>query len=92
MLSRESSDKKISDLYLARSEGKIIQFQDISGEWYNVRVEQTLYDFHRIKPQTVDEAAEEFASTYTMLTAKEDALARKGFKFGVKFQKEQGNS
>ena len=55
-------DKKLSSLYLARSEGKIIQHRDIVGKWFDTPLlSQISYSF-RIKPQTVEEAAKEYVN------------------------------
>lgn len=57
----KETDKKLSDLYLARSEGKIIQAKDALGKWHNLDPGYAINEFHRIRPQTEEEAAIESA-------------------------------
>ena len=83
-------DKKLASLYLARSEGKIIQHRDIVGKWFDTPLlSQISYSF-RIKPQTVEEAANKYF---------EDTDECEGwrkthvncFTVGAKWQKDQDN-
>jgi len=56
----KETDKELSDLYLARSEGKITQ-RKIAGSWIDSADWINLHHADRIRPQTVEEAAYKYS-------------------------------
>lgn len=88
----KETDKKSSDLYLARIEGKIIQRKDVSSNWVNLADGNVLTYTDRIRPQTLEEAGEEsagamFINSNSNINNKNSYLA--GFGDGSRWQKEQ---
>ncbi len=53
----------MASLYLARSEGRIIQSLDSAGQWWDKDPEVTIHYGNRVKPQTVEEAAKIYSET-----------------------------
>lgn len=90
----KSEDVAIAKMYIARSEGKIIQEPAVSiingACWDDMVGDEPIGIRHRIKPQTVGEAAEEYSPNRE--TAVWDELsARSGFIAGAQWQKDQDN-
>ncbi len=80
-------DKALAELYLARSEGKTIQTVDTVCKWHDKVEGAFLYYGNRIKPQTVDGAAEEFMANHEdVINLSDLGLA---FEYGAQWQKEQ---
>ena len=83
-------DKKLASLYLARGEGKIIQHRDIVGKWFDTPLlSQISYSF-RIKPQTVEEAADIYVEDNTGIVVSHNTVGI-AFEAGAKWQKDQDN-
>ena len=81
-------DKEVAALYLARSEGKVIQYYNSDGFWSDnagFGCEVIRYGY-RVKPQTVEEAAADYVKIYSASGSLTGA-----FILGAKWQKEQGN-
>ena len=76
-------DKALAELYLARSEGKIIQTVDAVCRWHDKVEGDILYYGNRIKPQTVEDAASDHFNSNV------DENFIEFFKAGAQWQKEQ---
>ena len=94
----KETDKKLSDLYLARSEGKVIQIPAVSVKdgpcWIKLEEDYTIGAQCRIKPQTVEEAAECWCKSqcpkgWDTLTLNERLTT--AFIKGAQWQKDQDN-
>ena len=82
-------DEKLASLYLARSKGKIIQHRDAIGKWFDNTSNLTLSYSFRIKPQTVEDAANQAANEKLMETRSEHHYYVDGFKAGAKWKENQ---
>jgi len=87
----KDKDKEIGELYIARSEGKTIQFIDDGGKWNELSEIQVIKYGYRVKPeiQTVEEAAQDYATNKDQKTYNVDVSH--AFQFGAQWQKEQDN-
>lgn len=56
----QGRDRKLASLYQARSEGKTLQFRNVHAEWVDVHIDDRVLFVHRIKPQTLKEAAKAY--------------------------------
>lgn len=85
-------DKELAKLYLARSEGKIIQIPAVSTKdgscWIELNKDYTIGAQCRIKPQTVEEAALDYIKD---IETPECYGIKDGFVKGAQWQKDQSN-
>jgi len=89
MTTQAEQDKEVAKLYLARSEGKVIQCLTDSGKWIDKMFSQPLMFGNRIKPQTVEDAATEVTSSHFFSLKTGAKYHKQGFVLGAKWQKEQ---
>lgn len=85
----KETDKELSVLYLARSEGKTIQRKDAVFKWFNVPDTFDLHHQDRIRPQTAEEAAKEYAKKEKCLSADVLNAHIAGVKWGRENPKDQ---
>jgi len=86
----QEQDKALSELYLARSEGKIIQATDIDCKWHDKLDYAPILYGNRIKPQTVEEAAMEASRKALGIgTTNWTTQFENGFETGAQWQREK---
>lgn len=83
----KQTDKELSVLYLARSEGKIIEARDAVGKWHQAGG-GAIHHQDRIRPQTVEEAATCSSANHIYETRSHAYAHENGFKFGVEWRDE----
>ena len=85
----KKKDRKIASLYAARAEFQKIQFRDAVGEWHDLKDGEQLSHVHRIKPQTIEGAADEYGHTPDPLPdSSVSGKIKAAFIAGARWQKE----
>jgi len=90
MTTQQEQDKEVAALYLARSEGKIIEILNGLGHWCEKPPHSRINYGSRVKPQTVEEAAKLRADLYGLAGSNRQQCIN-DFKAGARCQKEQDN-
>jgi len=94
MATQAEQDKEVAKLYLARSEGKVVQVACGDG-WFDKKPSDAIRYGYRIKPQTVEEAAENYMDEIKISRGSiplMDGDIYNAFIVGAKWQKEQDNA
>ena len=89
-ISQEEMDKEVAGLYLARSEGKVIQYICDTEKWHDAPSNAQLAYGYRVKPVTLHQSVQEFLDYKQEHSEYIDGF-HQGAKFGVEWQKEQDN-
>lgn len=83
----KETDKELSDLYLARSEGKIIEARDAVGKWHQAGG-GAIHHEDRIRPQTLEEAVEEAFKDFERVKMPQECRDKMFFRLGAEWRDE----